>query len=969
MNSRTWLIRAVVFALAASAAPTQSLPPEMFAGLKWRLIGPHRGGRSLAVTGIPGTSTYFFGSVGGGVWKTVNAGETWTPLFDSQPIASIGALEIAPSNPNILYAGTGEADMRSDITFGDGVYKTTDGGKSWTNVGLRDSRQIGRLLIHPANPNLVYVAALGHAYGPNEERGVFRTRDGGATWQKILFKNADTGAVDLAFEPNNPNVIYAALWQARRTPWSTYPPVEGAGSGLYKSTDGGDTWKELTGGGLPAGPLGRIGIALAPSEPKRVYALVTAKDGGLFRSDDGGSTWLRQSTDPRVRGRSWYFSGITVDPKDPDLVYCPNVSLERSTDGGKTFTPLKGAPGGDDYHYLWIDPTRPDHMALASDQGTVITLDKGRSWSSWYNQPTGQFYHVMTDNQFPYSVYGAQQDSGTAAVASRTDYGNITFRHWYPVGGGESGAIAPDPVNPNIIYAGNTSGQLFRFDKRTGASQDIAPSTREGFGVEIANRKYRFTWTSPLVFSPLNPKALYFGSQFVLRTLDQGMSWQAVSPDLTGDQRKGGMPATGEAVSVENTKARGYGVVYSIAPSPLKAGQIWAGSDTGLIHLTRDDGKTWNNVTPEGLRDWSKIGILDASHHDPATAYAAVDRHRLDDYQPYIYRTHDFGKTWKKITDGIPAPAFVNAVREDPVRKGLLYAGTELGVYVSLDDGDHWQALQLNLPVTSVRDLDVHGNDLVAATHGRAFWILDDLSPLRQMNAETAGADAFLFEPAVAMRIRGNQNKDTPLPPETPAGQNPPEGAVLYYSLGSAAGAGVTLEILDGSGKTIRQYSSSDAPRPVDNELPFPDYWLRPPAPLSSERGLHRWVWDLRYAPPITGTHSYSMATVFGVDTPMLPEGPMVVPGKYQVRLTAGGRTLTRPLTVTMDPRVKASPAELTSQFDLGLRIWNAIQSAKSARDRAALAHLAEVVDSGDRAPTAQAQASFRELMAGGKDQ
>jgi photosystem II stability/assembly factor-like uncharacterized protein len=933
----------------------------MLEGLQWRLLGPHRGGRAISTTGVPGTSTYFFGAVGGGIWKTVNAGGTWVPIFDGQRIASIGALEVAPSDPNILYAGTGEADLRSDITFGDGVYKSDNGGNTWRNVGLRDSRRIARILIHPRNPNLVYAAVLGHAYGPNPERGVFRSRDGGATWQRILFKNNETGAIDLAFEPGNPEVIYAAMWQAKRPPWSTYPPIEGPGGGFYKSTDGGNNWTELTGRGLPSGPLGRIGIAVAPSDPRRVYALITAKDGGLFRSDDSAQSWTRVSADQRIRGRSWYFSGITVDPTDPNLVYCPNVSLYVSNNGGRGFSALKGAPGGDDYHYLWIDPTNPSHMALASDQGTVITLDRGKTWSSWYNQPTGQFYHVVADNQVPYNVYGSQQDSGTAGVASRSDYGSITFRDWAPVGGGESGAIAPDPVDPNIIFAGNTNGQLFRFDKRTGASQDISPAAREGFGVEINERKYRFTWTSPLVFSPQNPKALYFGSQFVLRTMDGGMSWHPISPDLTGDARKKGIPMEGGPVTVDNAKARGYGVVYSIAPSPLKAGQIWAGSDTGLIHLTRDDGKTWADVTPPELKDWSKIGILDASHHDPGTAYAAVDRHRLDDYEPYIYRTHDFGKTWKEITSGISAPAFVNAVREDPVRKGLLYAGTELGVYVSFDDGDHWQPLQLNLPVASVRDLVVKGNDLVVATHGRAFWVLDDVSPLRTLDTKVTSTAAHLFAPAVAMRMRGNQNKDTPLPPETPAGRNPPDGAVFYYSLPASA-QNVVLEILDAAGKLIRRYASDDPRRPRDGQVQFPDYWFRPPAPVSTESGLHRWVWDLRYPAPIA-THNYSMATAFGEDTAMLPQGPMVVPGKYQIRLTVDGKASVQPLTVAMDPRVKTPPADLQKQFDLGMKIWEALRTEQSPRKRAALAYLATVVDSGDRAPTSQAVAAFEEVL------
>jgi photosystem II stability/assembly factor-like uncharacterized protein len=524
---------AVLCLVAISYACAQPVP--LTGGLEWRLIGPHRGGRSVTAAGIPGTSTFFFGSVGGGIWKSVNAGEVWTPIFDKQHIASIGSIDIAASNPEILYAGSGEADIRSDVTFGDGVYKSTDGGKTWANVGLRDTRHIGRVLIHPGNPDIVFVAALGHAYGPNEERGVFRTKDGGATWKKILFKDADTGAIDLAFEARNPDTLYASLWQAKRPAYSTYPPIEGPGSGLYKSSDGGDTWHQLTGEGLPDGPVGRIGIAVAPSNPQRVYALIEGKDGGLFRSDDSGATWTRPGTDPRIRSRGWYFGGITVDPGNADIVYCPNIALYRSSDGGATFTPIKGAPGGDDYHFLWIDPSNGQHMALASDQGTVISLDGGETWSSWFNQPTAQFYHVSTDNQFPYWVYGAQQDSGTAAIASRTNFGSITFRDWAPIGAGESGAIEPDPVDPNIVYGGSTYGSLFRFDRRTGQSQDISPSARVSFGTEIDHRDLRFTWTSPLAFSPQNPKALYFGAQFVLRSADQGMSWQAISPDLTGN--------------------------------------------------------------------------------------------------------------------------------------------------------------------------------------------------------------------------------------------------------------------------------------------------------------------------------------------------------------------------------------------------------------------------------------------------
>src|SRR5580704_3980123 len=705
MRSRLALL---AFATTLAAQP----PGSLFDGLRWRMIGPFRGGRAIAATGVPGDpNIFYFGAVGGSIWKTTNAGLTWSPIFDDQHVASIGAIEVAPSDRSILYAGTGEADIRSDLSQGDGVYKSTDAGKTWRNIGLRDSHQIGRILIHPSNPDIVYVAALGHAYGPNTERGVYRSTDGGRTWQKVLDKGPDVGAADLAFEPENPQVIYATLWQARRPPWSVYGPLEGPGSGLYKSIDGGDHWTQLTGNGLPTGAWRRSGVAVARGAGgQRVYALIDAASGsGLFRSDDSAKTWTRVGSDPRIDSRAWYFSGITVDPKNPDVVYLPNVAVYRSTDGGKNFTVLKGAPGGDDYHYLWIDPGESARMILASDQGINISTDAGKSWSSWYNQPTAQLYHVITDNQFPYNVYGSQQDSGTAVVPSRTNHGLIAEYDRFSVGGAESGYIAPDPKDPNIVYVSNTYGTLTRFDKRTAQGQNITPWPAPGFGGDISQRKYRFTWTAPLVFSPVD-NALYYGSQYVLKTTDGGLNWQEISPDLTGADKN---TFSGE-VTVENAKLRGYGVVYAIAPSPSVASEVWAGSDTGLIHLTRDGGKTWSNVTPTGLSDWSKITHIEASRFHAGTAFAAVDRHRLDDYRPYLFRTRDYGKTWTKIISGIAENAFLNAIREDPERSGLLYAATESGVSVSFDEGDHWQSLQLNLPPGSVRDLAIHDNDLVA---------------------------------------------------------------------------------------------------------------------------------------------------------------------------------------------------------------------------------------------------------------
>lgn len=908
-----------VFALAACAAAlsAETLPPKLFNALEWRFIGPFRGGRVIAVSGVPGDErTFYFGAVGGGIWKTTDAGTVWKPVFDSQSIASIGAIEAAPSNHDVIYAGTGEADMRSDISVGNGIYKSTDGGKSWTNVGLRDSQQIGRIVIDPKNADIVYVAALGHAYAPNRERGVFRSRDGGATWTKVLDKGPDTGAIDLAMEPENPRVVYATMWNSRRPPWSQYGPIEGPGSGLYKSTDGGDSWSQVTGNGLPTGDWGRVGVAVARgTHGDRVYALIDAKNGGgLYRSDDGAKTWARIGTDPRITSRGWYFGQITVDPRNPDVVYVPNVATYKSIDGGKTFTVLKGAPGGDDYHQLWVDPTNPLRMILGSDQGTNISVDGGATWTLWYNQPTAQMYHVITDNRFPYWVYGSQQDSGTIALPSRTDHGQINEYDRESVGGAESGYIAPDPKDPNIVYVGNTNGSLSRYDQRIAQGQNITPWPEPGFGTEISQRKYRFTWTSPLIFSPVAPHALYYGAQVLLKTLDGGLHWSEISGDLTGAEKSQQKPEG--AVNIENAKARGYGVIYSIAPSPLAADEIWTGSDTGMIYLTRTGGKQWTNVTPKGLSGWSKIAQLEASHFDAAVAYAAVDRHRLDDYKPHIFRTRDYGKSWTEVDDDIEAPAFVNAVREDPVRKGLLYAATEMGMYVSFDDGDHWQSLQLNLPVTSMRDLTVHGNDLIVATHGRGFWILDNVGALRQATSKVADDAAFLYKPATAYRITNDGFQGTPYPPELARGQNPPNGAVIDYCLKSGGGdQDVTLEILNAKNQVLRRYSTKDRAPAPRRGLAIADMWIVPPPRLTANEGMNRFVWDLHETAPVTmGRARGGGEGFFGA------AGPLVLPGAYKVRLTAAGLTLTQPLTVKLDPRAKETPEDLMAQHELSVR-------------------------------------------------
>ncbi len=931
-----------VAVFATAVARGQAIVPGDYASMHWRLIGPFRGGRALAPAGVPSEpGVFYFGSVDGGVWKTDNAGRTWQPLWRHEAVASIGSIAIAASNPSIIYVGTGEADMRSDISFGDGVYKSTDGGKTWRNVGLRETTQIGKILIDPRNPDLVLAAALGRPYGPNPDRGVFRSADGGKTWRKVLYENENTGAIDLCADPVDPDIVYASLWNARRPPWSVYGPDEGQGSGIYKSTDEGLTWTKLSGHGLPTVEMGRIGLAVARPEGGRIiYALIQAgKQSGLYRSDNAGATWRRTSSDPRITERDWYFGHVTVDPNNANRVYVPDVALYRSEDGGRTFMPLKGAPGGDDYHTLWIDPADSRRMIVASDQGTVISVDGGETWSSWYNQPTAQFYHVVVDHQFPFRVYGSQQDSGTASVTSRSDYGEISFRDWYPIGGGESGYIAPDPLNPNIVFGGDYYGGLTRFDQRTGQVLNISPCPiLRSLAQNIANAKCRFTWTSPLVFSPQDPHMLYFGAQFLLATENGGQSWKRISPDLT--QTSSAPTGKGEGAGAGARRAADRGVIYTVAPSSIEPGEIWVGTDNGLIQLTRDGGKTWENVTPKGLAAWSKISLIDASHFNAGTAYAAVDRHRMNDYQPYIYRTDDYGKTWTEIANGISAPAYLHAVREDPVRRGLLYAGTETGVYVSFDDGGHWLPLQMNLPTASIRDLAIADNDLVVATHGRSFWILDDLTPLRQLNANVVDSPVFLFKPDTAMRIRRDVNQDTPLTAETPLGQNPPNGAIIDYYLKAEPQGPVSLEILNAEGKPVRQFESGAPVPPFPKLLRFTYSWLRHPMPLTENAGLNRFVWNLRYPSPPVLHPSHTIGAVVGQNTPTLPQGRFVLPGDYTVRLTVEGKSYSRQLHVVMDPRVQATEQDLAEQFSLEAKL-----SADLMRDGAAVAQIRGLED------------------------
>jgi photosystem II stability/assembly factor-like uncharacterized protein len=885
---------ALVFLLIAGALAPLALAQRngvsAYAALRWRLLGPFRGGRVNGVAGARSEpDTFYFGSVGGGVWKTVNSRRTWAPVFDSQPFASIGAVAVAPSDARVVYVGTGEADMRSQISYGNGMYRSADAGATWTHLGLDDTRQISRVVVDPRNADVVFVAALGHAYGANAERGVYRTRDGGRTWRKVLFKSDDVGAADLAFDPVDSKIVYASLWNTRRPPWSIYPPSYGPGGGVYKSTDGGDSWKQLT-TGLPVEGLGRVGLAVAPTNRGRVYAIVDAKAGGLYRSDDAGATWTLASNEARIWGRGWYFCKVNVDPKNADAVYVSNTSLYRSADGGKTWTAIKGAPGGDDYHQLWINPDDPGRMILASDQGAVVTVDGARTWSSWYNQPTAELYHVAADNRFPYWVTGSQQDSGSAGVPSRSSLAEISAHDWRPVcAGGESDYTAPDPLHPEILFG----GRVTRCNVTTGEIVNVSPER------SLPANTARHTWTLPLVFSQADPRALYFSDQFLFKTTNGGESWAQISPDLTREDP--GVPPNLDATTAADApEGKRRGVIYTIAPSPLRAPTLWVGTDDGLIQRTDDDGKTWTNVTPPELTAWSKVVMMDASHFDVREAYAAIDRHRLEDYEPHAYRTRDGGKTWQSITSGLPAGVYLQTIKEDPKRRGLLFAGTELGVFVSFDDGDRWESLQLNLPPASVRDLVIHEDDLVVATHGRGFWVIDDIEPLRQSGARVLNADAYLFRPADAVITPPYSENGTPQPRDEPLAENPPYGAAIDYYLKSNAPGPVTLEILSPAGETVRAYSSEERPTPVDpNKLDIPASWVPAPETLSASAGGHRWYWNFRPAPP-AGDNPRGGAAVFG------GRGvPPVLPGDYTVRLTVAGKSYMQPLHLSADPRAK----------------------------------------------------------------
>jgi len=935
-----------------------TVAPQLFSDLKWRMIGPFRGGRTVAVGGVPGSgSTFYFGAVDGGVWKTVDAGTVWTPVFDHQPVASIGALAVSDANPKVIYVGTGESDIRSNLASGAGVYKSVDGGDTWSFAGLADTRQISKIALDPTNPDIAYVGALGHAYGPNPERGIYKTTDGGTNWRRTLDKGPNVGVADLAIAAAKPSVLIASLWEAHRPPWSTYAPLVGPGSGIYRSLDAGETWQQCIGHGLPEGTWGRTGVAVS-ANGQRVYALIEAKPSGLYVSNDGGENWALANADERLTSRAWYFSRITVDPSNADTIYIPNIALFGSVDGGKTITVVRGAPGGDDYHELWVDPKNRDRLVLGTDQGTSISLDRGSSWSTWYNQATAQLYHVTTDDRFPYTVYGAQQDSGGVAVRSRSDYGQITPRDWFPASGSESGYFALDPKNPDIVYASTSYGGVSRWERRRSLTQDVSPWPVSVFGTDIPQRKYRDPWTPPLVFSSVDKTSLYLGMQYVMKTVDGGLHWTEISPDLTGGKvvttatqaaaTGSGNPSARNSIedaakpTPEQAVALGYGTLATVAPSYVDKDVIWAGSDTGLISLTRDGGKTWVGVTPPGIQPWSKISLIEPSHFDAAVAYAAIERHRLDDRAPYVYRTRNYGQSWDAITTGLEAPKFVLAVREDPQQKELLYAGTEFGIEVSFDEGDHWQPLQLNLPVTSVRDLTVHGDDLVIATHGRSFWILDDITPLRQAAQRAQSAAAFLYKPQRTVRIDNDAFSGTPIPPEEPIADNPPNGAVFDYYLPGTAQA-LALRVYDASHQLVRHVTS--APQPPNARhapLPIAERWFPRPQRLETSPGMHRFVWNLAWDPsgkPEDNEPDDGEGRV--------PHAPRVAPGTYTVELEVDGKTVTtQPLILLKDPRSPATQAQFVQQFATshqifrdslaGRRALSEINSAKEQLDRIA---------------------------------
>jgi len=904
------LLTGLVAFILSNQLFSQTFPDKYFNDMKWRMIGPHRGSRTVGAIGVPQQPNVFYiGVNNGGVWKTTDYGRTWFPIFDDQPTGSVGDVIVAPSNPNVLYVGSGEGLQRPDLAVGDGIYKSIDAGKTWVNLGLKNAQQIGGLAVDPKDENKVFVAALGHPYGPNEERGVYRSTDGGKNWERVLYKDENTGAIQVTIDPNNSNIVFADMWAGRQGPWEN-GAWNGKESGLFKSTDGGTTWKKIT-KGLPTTDqgLGRIGFCIAPSDSKRMYATVDAgREGGIFRSDDAGENWTRIQADNRYWGRASDFAEVKCDPKNADIVYTANVVTWKSTDGGKTFNAFRGAPGGDDYHRIWINPDNTDIILIASDQGAIITVNGGQTFSSWYNQPTAQFYHVSTDNAFPYNVYSGQQESGSVGIASRGNDGMITYREWHPVGAEEYGYVAADPLDPNIIYGGKIS----RYDKRTGQTQNIAPEA-------VRSGKYRFVRTAPVLFNPIDKKTLYYAGNVLFKTMNGGNSWQIISPDLTRETYD--IPSSVGIYTTNDMKTMPRrGVIYTVAPSYKDLNTIWCGTDDGLIQVTRDGGKTWKNVTPPEITSWSKVSLMDASHTDANTVYAAVNRIRCDDMRPHIYKTNDGGKTWKEIVHGLPNDP-INVVKEDPIRKGLLFAGSERAVYVSFDDGENWQSLRLNMPATSIRDLVIKDDDLVIGTHGRSFWILDNITPLRQLTERLSGSTTILYKPQNTYRVRWNMYTDTPVPQEEAAGENPPDGAMIdYFLFGKAKDIKLEIIATNGSKNVISTYSDKDTLYKI-GDVNIPHYWIRPQQILSIKEGHHRFLWDMKYQslniPP-----SYPISATY-MNTAPDQTAPWVMPGNYIARLTIDGKVHEQTFTIKMDPRVKTSQVSLQLQHNLSLECYN----------------------------------------------
>ena len=905
--------------LFASTAVAQPIDPQLFSSLNWRLLGPFRGGWAESIVGVPGApDRFYFASSGGGVWKTDDAGRTWSSVFDKGASSAIGAIAVAPSNPNVIYIGGGQPEPRYDVEAGRGIYRSVDGGKSWTDLGLHETRYIGRIWVNPRDPNTVIVGAVGHFFGPNSERGIFRSTDGGKTWSHPLALGGFTGVNDVVADPQNPKIIFASTWNARQYPWQSYfTEISGPESGIWRSDDGGVHWRRLAGGGWPTGSLGRISLAASRSHGRlRVYADVdSSTSGGLWRSDDGGSHWIR--VNPGRSFSNYYFNRVTSDPRDPDVVYLTGQSIRRCDHGGAHCTIFRGSPGGDDYHSVWVDPANPDHIAEGSDQGASISVNGGRTWSSWYNQPTGQLYHLAADNRFPYWVYAGQQDSGTVAIASRSDYGSISWRDWHPVGGDERDYDIPDPADPNLVYGSGLGGRVNRWDARTGQVTDVSPWPLSNYGLRPTTVDHHFNWVTPLVSSRIGPPALYLGGEVLFKSSDKGDHWTIISPDLTG-KRAGATDCDGD-VTLEAALPCGYGTISAIEPSPRSPDEVWTGSDTGVLSITHNGGSNWVQTELPGVRPWSKIASIDLSALDSASAYVAVDSHRIDDWEPQVFRTHDAGHTWTKITNGLPGGKIVSVVRSDPVRSGLLYAGNETGVFVSFDDGDHWQPLSQNLPTAWTRDLLVHGDDLVAATQGRAIWVLGDLSLLRQVEPANRAEGFHLFTPASAVRVRFDNNHDTPLTPETPVGQNPPQGVLIDYWLASTPRQPVTLEIRDASGAVVARFSSGESQGQLPSDRYFQAGWVKPVSRLDGSVGEHRWVWDMRRPRPKAVSYNYSIAAVWGLDTPLDPGGQFVEPGRYTAVLTVGGRSQQTSFEIVPDPRVTGADYHAAREFSESL--------------------------------------------------